>query len=69
MIIGTKFTTMNSRKDYKIIEKHKIFKDVWRCYPANQEPPYKQHLIDCFSTDFIDDCLKQEIHENSSILR
>jgi len=69
MTLGLKFTTLNSRKDYKIIEKHKMFEDVWRCYPAEKEGPYKQNLIECFSTDFINECLKQEIHENSSILR
>lgn len=62
-MIGTKFTTLNSKKNYKVIEKHKVFADVWRCYPADKEPPYKQPLIDCFSTDFIKDSLKQELHD------
>lgn len=62
-MIGTTFITPNSKKNYKVIEKHKIFQDVWRCYPVNQEPPYKQNLIDCFSTDFIKDALKQELDD------
>lgn len=52
-MIEEKFTTLNSRKDYKVIEKHKDFEDVWRCYPADKELPYKESLIDCFSTEFI----------------
>ena len=59
-MIGTKFTTLDSKKDYRVIERHKIFEDTWKCYPADKEAPYKQNLIDCFSTDFIEDCLKQE---------
>lgn len=66
-MIGILFTTLESRKDYRVIEKHKIFKDVWRCYPADKEAPYKQHLIDCFSTDFIKDCLKEKQNENSIV--
>lgn len=62
-MVGTKFITLNSKKNYKVIEKHKVFKDVWRCYPINQEAPYKQHLIDCFSTDFIKDSLKKELDD------
>jgi hypothetical protein len=60
---GKKFTTYGSKKPYIVIEEHKVFKDVWRCYPANKETPYKQNLIDCFSTDFINDCIKQELHD------
>jgi hypothetical protein len=68
-MIGTKFTTLESKKEYRVIEKHKMFEGVWRCYPANQEAPYKQPLIDCFSTDFIEDCLKQKENENSTVFR
>lgn len=60
---GTKFTTYGSKKEYVVIEPHKIFKDTWRCYPADKEPPYKQPLIDCFSTDFIQDCIKHELND------
>lgn len=56
--IGVTFTTKDSQKDYIIIEKHKDFDDVWRCYPKDKEPPYKPNLIDCFSIDFIEKCLE-----------
>lgn len=51
---GKTFTTPNSKKAYIVIEEHKMFKDTWRCYPAEKEPPYKPNLIDCFSTEFIE---------------
>lgn len=67
-MIGTKFTTLHSRKEYIIVQKHRMFDDVWGCYPAEKEPPYKQNLIECFGTEFINECLKKEINENKSIL-
>ena len=53
-MIGTIFTTPESKKTYTVIEEHPMFKDTWRCYPAEKEPPYKPNLIDCFSTEFIE---------------
>lgn len=52
-MIGTIFTTPDSKKSYKVISSHKMFEDVWLCYPAEKEEPYKPNLIDCFSTEFI----------------
>ena len=59
-MIGKTFTTPHSKKDYKVIEQHPRFKSVWRCYPLEKEPPYKQTFIDCFSEEFIEKNLKQE---------
>jgi hypothetical protein len=54
---GTKFKTIQSNKEYLIIEKHKVFNGVWRCIPTYRlEMPYKKSLIQCFSEDFITDC-------------
>jgi hypothetical protein len=57
---GQTFTTTHSKKQYLVIEKHKVFKDVWRCVPTFklQGPPYKSSLIQCFATDFIEECLQ-----------
>lgn len=53
-MVGKTFTTPNSKKGYRVIEEHHMFKDTWRCYPIEKEgPPYKENLIDCFSTEFI----------------
>ena len=57
-MVGTKFTTLNKNRDYVVIEKHKVFKDIWRCYPVNERPPYEQSLIILFATDFINECLR-----------
>lgn len=59
-MIGKTFKTPHSKKDYKVIEKHHMFNGVWKCYPLEKEPPYKQTLIDCFSTEFIEKNLKQD---------
>jgi hypothetical protein len=67
MKIGIVFTTLHSKKQYKVIEKHRMFEDVWGCYPAEKEPPYKQTLVECFGTEFINECLKKQIHEDSSL--
>ena len=66
MKIGIVFTTLHSGKEYRIIEKHRIFEDVWRCYPAEKDPPYKQSLIDCFGTEFIKECLNKENKNNEN---
>lgn len=50
---GTVFKTPNSKKTYKIIGPHKMFEEVWLCYPADKDEPHKPNLIECFSTEFI----------------
>lgn len=64
---GVKFTTTHSKKEYLVIEKHKVFKDVWRCIPTYNlvGPPYKGNLIQCFADDFIQECLNQQDDSNS----
>lgn len=52
-MIGTIFTTPNSKKSYKVIGAHNMFEEVWLCYPAEKDEPYKINLIDCFTTEFI----------------
>ena len=59
-MIGTKFTTPQSKKDYVVIGHHHMFKEVWKCYPAEKEPPYKSNLIECFTEDFIQKALEDE---------
>lgn len=62
---GKIFTTIPSNKEYYVIEKHKVFKDVWRCIPTYKlETLYKSNLIQCFSEDFIQECLDQEAEDN-----
>jgi hypothetical protein len=65
---GQKFTAQPSGKEYLIIEKHKVFNDVYRCVPTYKlvGPPYKGNLIQCFSTDFIEECLNQQ-DDNTAI--
>ena len=58
-MIGTKFTTPNSKKDYVVIGEHHMFKNSYQCYPAEKAPPYKESLIEYFSIDFIENALKQ----------
>ena len=62
-MIGTKFTTPQSKKEYVVIQHHHMFKEVWKCYPAEKDPPYKPNLIECFSEDFIQKAL---INQNES---
>lgn len=53
-MIGKTFTTPESKKTYRVIDGHTLFGGVWKCYPIEKEgPPYKEGLIDCFSTEFI----------------
>ena len=59
-MIGTKFTTPQSGKTYVVIEQHRMFNDTWKCYPADKEQPYKPNLIDCFSTEFIEQAIKNK---------
>jgi hypothetical protein len=54
---GIIFTTTHSNKKYVILEPHHMFEDIWKCYPADKPPPHKATLIDCFSTDFITECI------------
>lgn len=65
-MIGVKFTTTESKKEYVVIEAHHMFKDTWRCYPADKQPPYKPNLIDCFSIEFINKCLNRFNYDNSN---
>ena len=58
-MIGTIFTTTESKKTYVVIEAHHMFEGTWKCYPADKEPPYKPNLIDCFSIEFINKCIKK----------
>jgi len=66
-MVGEKFTATHSKKEYLIIEKHKVFNDVYRCVPTYKliGPPYKGSLIQCFSTDFIQECLNQPQNDNT----
>lgn len=66
-MIGKAFTTPQSKKDYKVIEKHPRFNGVWRCYPLEKEAPYKQTFIDCFSTEFIEKNLKQDNNDKNNL--
>jgi hypothetical protein len=52
-MIGIVFITPNSKKSYRVISEHDLFKGVWHCYPADKDQPYKPGLIDCFTTEFI----------------
>lgn len=61
-MIGTVFTTPESKKTYKVIDGHRLFGGTWKCYPIERvetDNPLKQNLIDCFSTDFIEKSLRQ----------
>ena len=58
-MIGTIFTTPESKKTYVVIEAHHMFDDVWKCYPFGKEQPYKPNLIDCFSTEFINNNINE----------
>ena len=58
-MIGKVFTTTDSKKEYLVIDGHPMFGGAWRCYPTDKPKPYKQSLIECFSTEFIEKCLKQ----------
>ena len=60
-MIGTKFID-NKRREFIVIQKHKVFDNVWRCYPVyfnlpNRPykiiPTYMQELIKCFDEKFI----------------
>lgn len=54
---GTTFRTIQSNKEYLILEKHKVFDGVWRCIPTYKLDLQKhQSRIQCFSEDFIKDC-------------
>ena len=59
-MIGTVFTTPESKKTYVVIEKHHMFEDTWRCYLADKPQPYKPNLIDCFSTEFINRAINEK---------
>jgi hypothetical protein len=59
-MIGTKF--ISNKKEYTVIQKHKVFEGVWRCYPTTYKMPkrpykrevqYMQELIKCFGEDYI----------------
>jgi hypothetical protein len=56
--IGDAFVTKDSHKAYKVIDKHHMFEGVWKCYPADKEPPYKDNLVDCFAGEFIEQCIQ-----------
>jgi len=67
-MIGKKFTAQPSGKEYLIIEKHKVFNDVYRCIPTYKVvTPYKANLIQCFADDFIQECLNQQDNGNTEI--
>lgn len=58
---GEKFVRMDNNKEYIIIEKHKSFENVWRCSPTYKMLRKNKSLkIDCFSTDFIKECINQK---------
>jgi hypothetical protein len=59
-MIGKEFLTRDSKKAYRVIDGHHMFGGVWKCYPADKEPPYKPNLIESFSTEFIEQSLKSE---------
>lgn len=61
-MIGTVFTTPDSKKTYKVIDGHKLFGGVWKCYPTERvetDNPYNEGLIKTFSTDFIEKSQRQ----------
>ena len=60
-MLNNKFIAIQSKREYLVIERHRIFKDVWRCYPVDKLPaPYKQVYIDCFGEDFIKESLSTD---------